>query len=130
LSELDPAGLLALPRYLRLTLLIDQSKLSRRMSGLLRAGSGRGAYVTRAGKFFDLSCMKAIFCADNDLEVEGALRVAVGPGQSNSARFDASAERRIATDLQPKLLGFRLKQTSERQPETHPGPISRPLPKQ
>ena len=108
-TELDPAGFLAIPRALRPTLIIDQGDFSRRMRGLLRAASGRGAYVVRRGHFLDLRCVKAIFSNDLNLDVsEGFLRAAVGPAQPNSADFDDRVETEIATELQAKLLQYRL----------------------
>ena len=63
---LNPAGFLALPRAIRPTLLIDQSDFTPQMRGLLRAANGSGAYVTRAGRFFDPGSVKAIFSNDVD----------------------------------------------------------------
>ena len=110
LTEIEPAGFLAIPRQLKPTLLIHQTRLTRRMRALLRAASGRGALVTARGRFLDVRGAMAIFCNDLNLDpTEDLLRITVGPAEPNSAHaFDGRAEASIAAEMQAKLLKYRL----------------------
>jgi len=109
MTEVNPAGFLALPRRLRPTLLIDQPDITKPMRSLFRAASGTSAFVTRKGRFLDVRCVKAVFCRDAEAELaEGSLRVAVGPPRPHAPIFDGGVEDAIANELQPKLLRHRL----------------------
>ena len=112
LAELNPAGLCALPMRLQPTLLVEQTALTRSMRGLFRASSSRGVYITRSGDFLDLHCAQALFSAENGLDAavnESTLHVAVVPAASGSASLNERAEDEIAAELQPMLLGYRLR---------------------
>ena len=112
LTELTPAGFLGLPMHLRPTILMEQSKIARQLRGYLRAGSSSGARVPKAGVFFDPHCAKALYCDDDDPDSElreGVLRVSLYPVRRNAAFFDIGAETRLAAEIQPQLLQYRLK---------------------
>jgi hypothetical protein len=123
-TELSPAGFWTLPMHLRPTLLIDISGLTRQMRGLLRASSGRGAYIARRGEFTDIACVKAVYSAESDVDTEvseGLLRVAL-PVDGRSVRLDQREEDRIASEFQPPLLGYRFRNYRAVQESTFDAP--------
>jgi len=112
LAELNLAGLCALPMKLQPTLLVEQTTLTRSMSGLFRASSSRGVYISRSGDFLDLHCVQALFSARNGFDAiatESALRVAVVPAESGGPSLSERAEQEIAAEFQPLLLEYRLR---------------------
>jgi hypothetical protein len=111
-AELNPAGFWALPMHLHPTLLIDISGLTHQMRGLLRASGSRGAYIARRGEFMDMRCAKAVYSMESDIDMEvseGMLRVTAPPTDAKSVFLDQREEDRIAAELQPQLLDYRLR---------------------
>jgi hypothetical protein len=111
LTALNSAGFVALPRWLRPTILIDQTKITPSLCELLRAACGTGAYFTKGGDFVNLRCSLAVYCAEDEIDVslgEGLLRVAVVSGEASSMLLDARQEIRIAAKFQPLMLRYRL----------------------
>ena len=97
---------------LRPTLLIDISGLTRPVRVLLRASSSRGAYIARHGEFADTRCIKAIYSTESDVDTavsEGLLRIAALPVPGRSVFLDEREEDKIATEFQPQLLDYRLR---------------------
>ena len=112
LSELTPAGLLALPMHLRPTILIAQANLSCRLREYLRSTRQRGTYIPRFGGFIDLHCASAVYLEEGGAEselCESALNVSLFHASTNSAFFDAAEEEALAAEFQPLLLHYRFK---------------------
>jgi hypothetical protein len=107
LTEVSSSGFLALPMYLRPTLLLEQAKLDRRTRGLLCAAAG-GTYVPNRGALLDLRCARAICSEDAELD-DSALTVSLFPAAVGVPSFDTSAEDKLAAEFQPQLLRFRCK---------------------
>jgi hypothetical protein len=111
LTEVNSSAFLALPMSLRPTLLLEQTRLDRRMRGLIRAATG-GGYVPNAGEFIDLRCARAIACEQDDVDVdlrESCMTVSLFPPPSEVPAFDKSGEEKLAAEFQPRLLRFRCK---------------------
>jgi hypothetical protein len=111
-AELTPGAFLSLPMHLRPTILMEQSRIARQLRGYLRAGSSRGARAPKGDGFLDLHCVKALYCGDEDLDSElpeGVLRISLFPARTNAAFFDVREEDRLAAEIQPQLLQYRLR---------------------
>ena len=111
LTELNPGGFLAIPMFLRPTLLVEQSRLDRQTRGLLRAAASRN-YIPRRGTFLDLRCARAVSCDQDDLDGdlrESCLTISLFPLAAGVPAFDASNEEKLAAQFQPRLLRFRCK---------------------
>jgi hypothetical protein len=111
LADITPAGLRSLPMYLHPTLLINQPGLNPRTWALLRTSSHRGFYVP-AGKGGVLAVhgASAVFLgADDTDKITGGevLHLPLGPSLFHFTLDDARLEQ-IASELQPKLLRYRL----------------------
>ncbi len=112
LAELNAPALRAMPMQLQPTLLVDQLGFTRSMRGLLRASSTGGVYFAHSGDFFDLRCAKALFSATNGLDstlTETMVRVALVPGESGTKIPTEQDADRVAAELQPLLLDYRLR---------------------
>jgi hypothetical protein len=111
LTEVNPGGFVALPLWLRPTVLVDQTRITAPLRGLLRAASGSGAYFTKSGDFLNLRCGLAVYSVENDIDTElteGLLRINVAPGTERANLLDERVEIQIATEFQPQLLQYRL----------------------
>jgi hypothetical protein len=112
LMELTPASLYGLPMNLRPTLLINQFVIGRNLAGLLRSSNQRGTFVARSGGFMELNGARAIFAVNNHLEpsaTQGMLRIPIPPEERALPILDEKTAERIAADLQPELLEYRLR---------------------
>jgi hypothetical protein len=112
LAELTPGGLLSLPMHLSLTLLINQPGSTPKMQRLLRTSSCRGLHLPgKRGGVVDLYGPKAILLESDvasDNFGDGVIQISLPP----SSQWQALDERRreeIASDFQPRLLMYRLK---------------------
>jgi hypothetical protein len=111
LADITPAGLRSLPMYLHPTLLINQPGLNPRTWALLRTSSHRGFFVP-AGKGGVLAVhgASAVFLgADDTDKIAGGevLHLSLAPALFHFTLDDARLEQ-IASELQPKLLRYRL----------------------
>jgi hypothetical protein len=109
LTEVSSSAFLKLPMSLRPTLLLEQTRLDRRMRGLIRAATG-GAYVPNRGEFLDLRCARAIACEQDDVDVdlrESCMIVSLFPPMGEVPVFDNVAEEKLASEFQSRLLRFR-----------------------
>ena len=111
LADVTPSGLRSLPMNLHPTLLINQPGLSPRMWTLLRTSSQHGLHVPAAkGGILDLHGASAVFLgADDAGKIAGGevLHLPLAPALFHFTLDDARLEQ-IASDLQPKLLTYRL----------------------
>jgi hypothetical protein len=111
LADITPAGLRSLPMYLHPTLLINQPGLSPRMWTLLRTSSQRGLYVPAGkGGVLDLHGARAVFLGEDDTDkIAGGevLHLPLAPSLFHFTLDDTRLEQ-IASELQPKLLRYRL----------------------
>ena len=113
LAELTPGGFRSLPMELSLTLLLHEQELKPDMQRLLRASRYRGLHLTgKRGSVVDLYGPKAIFCG-NDAAVDalggGVIHISAAPSQTQSSALDERVQNEVATDFQPRLLMYRLK---------------------
>jgi len=111
LGDLNPAGLCSLPMYLCPTLLIAQPELSAPTLRLLQTSNIRNLYVPRRGQLLDLFCPQAIHSMEplGDASLcSTAIRIPVTPTRRQLPILDEGVLRKIAKDLQPKLLTYRL----------------------
>jgi hypothetical protein len=112
LTGLTPASLGALPRRLRPTLLIDQLVIGRTLAGLLRSSNQPGVFMIQSGALVEMGGARVIFAANNHLEpsaTRGMVNIPIPPAQRGVPIIDARAAERIAMDLQPELLEYRLR---------------------
>jgi len=111
LADVTPPGLRSLPMCLHPTLLINQPGLSPRMWTLLRTSSQHGLYVPAGkGGVLDLHGASAVFLgADDVLKIAGGevLHLSLPPTLFRFTLDDARLAQ-IASELQPKLLTYRL----------------------
>jgi hypothetical protein len=111
-TELTAQSLCGLPMQLKPTLLIDQLRFGGRLRGLLGGSNQPGTYVPEGKEFLDLSFFKAISYAANDLDreaMQGALEITISPGMRGLPILDQREMARIAVDLQPQLLRYRIR---------------------
>jgi hypothetical protein len=112
LGEVTPAGLCGLPGELTPTLLIHQSRLSKTMRAMLTASSQRGYYLAKSADVVDLHGSKALYFADTDGGLDCAqsmIRISVLPGAPGLKLLNRDAENLMASELQPLLLDYRLR---------------------
>ncbi len=112
LAEVSRAALCSLPMDLHPTLLIDHEHLSRSTRRLLSASNNRNAYIPRKGSLVNIYCAKAIYRGDvlgDGLFGDAALQINLAPSRGKSPILDAKAQQEIASELQPQLLAYRLK---------------------
>lgn len=110
-GDLQPAGFTSLPMDLKPTLLMNLAGLPRPLANLIRASNVRGSHVVRSGELIDLHCPKALFLYRNHVDAavaEGMIRIAVSPGAALQGAFDERAASKVADELQPLLLKYRL----------------------
>ena len=117
LAELTPGSFRSLPMQLSLTLLLDQQRLRPNVQRLLRASSYRGMHLPgNRGRVVDLYGPKAIFCgsdsADDTLS-GGVIHISMAPSQLQSSALDDRIEDEIASQFQPRLLMYRLKNSGK-----------------
>jgi hypothetical protein len=112
LSELTPGGLCSLPMHLSLTLLINQPGSTPRMRRLLRTSSYRGLHLPgNRGGVVDLYGPKAILWESDvasDNFGDGVIQISLPPSSQWPA-LDEQRREEIASDFQPRLLMYRLK---------------------
>jgi hypothetical protein len=111
LRDVTRGGLFSLPMDLQLTLLIAQEKMSRSIWELLCASNDRNAYIPLKGSLKNIFCAKAIYRGFGSAEEnfdESALHINLSPSHGRLPILDATEMRKIAENLQPKLLAYRL----------------------
>jgi hypothetical protein len=117
LAELTPGSFRSLPMQLSLTLLLDQQRLRPNLQRILRASGYRGMYWPgNRGRVVDLYGPKAIFCGSNsgdDTLGGGVIHISMAPSQLQPSALDDRIEDEIATHFQPRLLMYRLKNSSK-----------------
>lgn len=113
LGEITRAGFRALPMYLLLTLLINRPGCTPEGQRLIQASNYRGLYFPgNRGSVVDLYGPKAIFWGiDGGIDNldDGAIRIVLEPSQVPTSPLDERVQNEIASDFQPRLLMFRLK---------------------
>jgi hypothetical protein len=113
LADITPAGLRSLPMYFHPTLLINEPGVNPRTRTLLRRSGHRGFYVP-GGKerILDLYGARAFFLGVDDTDKiasSEALHLSLVPALFNHSVLDDSRLDQIASELQPKLLSYRLR---------------------
>jgi hypothetical protein len=117
LSELTPDSFRSLPTQPSLTLLLDQRRLGPAMQRVLRASSHRGLYLSGSGgSLVDRFGPKAIFCEDDpgmDSLGRGVVQVCLPSFSLVPPVLDQHVRDEIASQFQPRLLMYRLKNISK-----------------
>ena len=112
LAEVSRASLCSLPMDLQPTLLIDQGNFSPSTRRLLSASNNRNAYVPWKGALVNIYCPKAVYRGDtvgDGLFGDAALQINLAPSRARLPIVSAKTQQEIATELQPQLLAYRLK---------------------
>jgi len=111
--ELTTTGLRSLPRGLRPTLLANVAGVTRELLRALHASSRSGMYIpTGNNNVADLFCSKVVFARQPLPDPSAAgfpFEIALAPSVDNTPPMNVRGSQRLATDLQGKLLMYRLK---------------------
>ena len=108
LADITPRSFRWLPMTLRPTLLISQPDISKRMGALMRSSAHPGFYVPGLnGAIAELFCARAIFVGTGEMD-SSSLQISLGPAQLTSLNMTAASLERIASELQPQMLMYRL----------------------
>jgi hypothetical protein len=111
LTEVKAAGLLTLPTEWDFTLLIRQPELSvelQRILSIARRGIG---LIPRGGRVLDFHCCVATHTDFGNTSASGVmpmLEISAFSGRQNLPVLDDAIRHKIASDFQPRLLGYRL----------------------
>jgi hypothetical protein len=110
--SLSVEALRALPSALRPTILLHAPEQGALAESLIRASSLRGFGVLRRDGLRDLFCAKAI-CIGRELlqgtSADSCIRIRVAPARGPAPVWDDGIKAKLAAELQPKLLAYRLK---------------------
>ena len=117
LAEVTPRDFRSLCTQLSLTLLLNQQELKPNMQRLFRASNHRGLHLSgNRGNVVDCYGPKAFFCGNDaalDILDGGVIHISAAPSQSQSSALDESVQNKIANDLQPQLLMYRLENSGK-----------------
>ena len=111
LTQVTPAGLLALPTEWDLTLLIHQSELSAEVARVLSIGRKPLGFIPRGGQALDFHCAVATYTEFGSTCGSGgipSLEIPVSPARQGLSVLDSATREKIANNFQPKLLAYRL----------------------
>jgi hypothetical protein len=103
--------LMSLPLSLYPSLLIDRPTLTRSLRGFLSASNRRGMVSVRRGKLLGVCCPKAVFFGVGEVPQAVAcsmLHIALPPAAVLTPAMDDEQWNTISTELQNKLLAYRL----------------------
>jgi len=107
LGDVDMAALATLPAQLAPTLLLDQRGLRPGVTRVLLASRNRHFRVARGKRFLELYGAK-VFTADAGSMAAPGIEVCISPSAHPRPLLTEAAEEEIATDLQAKLLRYRM----------------------
>jgi hypothetical protein len=107
LGDVDMAALATLPAQLGATLLVNQRGLSRSITRVLQASCHRHFRVARGKRALNLYGTK-VFSADAGSTAGPGIDVYISPSPQPRPLLTEAAEEEIATDLQAKLLRYRM----------------------
>ncbi len=107
LGDTDIAALATLPPRLRATLLFGQRNLGRAVSQALRTSNNRHFRIARGKRALDLYGARA-FSVDLDSAEGPGLKLYIPPSLGPLPLLTEEDEMKICTDLQPKLLRYRM----------------------
>ncbi len=111
LTEVNVAGLRALPTEWSFTLLIHQPTLSVEVQRMLSIARRSIGFIPRAGRLLDFHCAVATYTELGCAYGSGAipsLEISVVPANKLLPILDDNTRLKIANNFQPKLLGYRL----------------------
>ena len=116
LTEVNAAGLRALPTEWNLNLLIQQSNLSAEVQRILNAARRSLGFIPRAGRLLDFHCGVATYTEFGQTGGSGvipSLEISVVPTRQSLPILDDTMRQKIANNFQPQLLSHRLKNFSK-----------------
>ena len=111
LGDFSRQALMSLPTELRLTLMIGQSDLPKKIWSLCNASNYRNTFISgQRGTVLDVACSKAFFVGTNAnlYSIDHAIRVSLPSAPSNLARLDERRQKQIADEFQPRMLRHRV----------------------
>lgn len=91
------------------TLLINQPRLSSQIRDLWSTSNYRGVYIAGNGKLFAVASSKAVFLGMADARRDEGMHFALPPAHCELSLLDEQRQLRIAEELQPQLLMYRLR---------------------
>jgi len=91
------------------TLLVNQPGLSPRIRALWSTSNYHGVHVFGSGRVNSVASSKAIFLGMTDAGDSDAVHLALPPARYDITPLNEQRQSRIAEDLQPQLLGYRLR---------------------
>ena len=110
LTEVNAAGLWALPMEWSLTLLIFQPKLSAEIQRVLSSARRGIGFVPRGGRLLDFHCAVATYTEFDGASGSGiipSLEIPVMPACEGLHVLDSAMRQKIADEFQAKLLAYR-----------------------
>ena len=91
------------------TLLVNQPDLSPKIRALWSTSNYRGVHVFGSGRVASVASSKAIFLGMTDARDSDAVHLALPPTRYDITPLDEQRQSRIAEELQPQLLDYRLR---------------------
>ena len=103
--------LISLPLALSPSLLIDRPTLTRSLRSFLSASNRRGLVAVRRGKILDVCCPKVVYFGVGEVPetiASDMLQISLPPTAVHARALDDEQLNDIATELQDKMLAYRL----------------------
>jgi hypothetical protein len=110
LAGVNPAALRSLPSGLEFTLIMSQPTVRNTLANLLDEAARRDQKILYRGNLLDLFGLQVIYSESvlgTGASSFRSLRIPTLPGNGDLPAFDASVQERLASDFQPRLLGYR-----------------------
>jgi len=111
-ADLNTKRFRSLPLTLTPTIILDQTNVSYPLADLLRVSNTPELFVENNGSLVSLNCFQVVCTGQSELDpslTERMLRVALGPLRPDARILDRDAAAEILTDLQPRLLAYRIR---------------------
>jgi len=116
LGDVSLAGLCSFPAGLCPALFLKQRELTPQARKALCASTAQDTFILWKGRPVSLRCAKVVWSEDplsDETLGPGAIEIPINPRFHSDVCFDQYTQQRIADDVQPKLLMYRLKNYHE-----------------
>jgi hypothetical protein len=116
LTEVNAAGLRALPWAWQLTPLIHQPELTVEMQRMLSTARRIMGFIPRGGRLLDLHCAVGTYTQLANTYGSGvipSMEFSMIPSRQGVSALDNAVRQEISTDFQPRLLRYRLENFSK-----------------
>ncbi len=131
LTDVNAAGLRALPMQWQFTLLIHQPELSAEVLRILSIARRNMGSIPRRGRLVDFRCAVATYTELGGVyghSVIPTLEISLVPTRPGIPVLDDTIRQKIATDFQARLLGYRLANFSKVRNSAFDAPeLTRPM---